>query len=209
MSYIFSLSVSSSVVCANSLQACPTRDPMDCGPPGSSVHGILQASILEWVAISFSRDLPDPEIKPLSPALAGALPWSHLGSPAGDQHWLKSCAARNTMVPYPAVKEAKTRRETSWRKPSTATWGWALVAFLSEPRVLITLEEKCRTLGEADASLASCVYLDAEILHLASCFPCLDVWLFYFHQCWFVLSDCKLYFLGLQNHCGWWMQPWN
>ena len=30
-------------------------DPMDCGPPGSSVHGILQARILEWVAISFSR----------------------------------------------------------------------------------------------------------------------------------------------------------
>ena len=33
-------------------------DPMDCGPPGSSVHGILQARILEWVAIPFSWDLP-------------------------------------------------------------------------------------------------------------------------------------------------------
>ena len=32
-----------------------SRDPMDCSPPGSSVHGILQARILEWVAISFSR----------------------------------------------------------------------------------------------------------------------------------------------------------
>ena len=32
-------------------------DPMDCGPPGSSVHGILQARILEWVAISFSAEL--------------------------------------------------------------------------------------------------------------------------------------------------------
>ena len=30
-------------------------DPMDCSPPGSFVHGILQARILEWVAISFSR----------------------------------------------------------------------------------------------------------------------------------------------------------
>ena len=30
-------------------------DPMDCSPPGSSVHGILQARILEWVVISFSR----------------------------------------------------------------------------------------------------------------------------------------------------------
>ena len=37
-------------------QLCPTLcDPMDCSPPGSSVHGVLQARILEWVAISFSR----------------------------------------------------------------------------------------------------------------------------------------------------------
>ena len=37
-------------------QLCPTLcDPMDCSPPGSSVHGILHAKILEWVAVSFSR----------------------------------------------------------------------------------------------------------------------------------------------------------
>ena len=37
-------------------QSCPTLcDPTDCSPPDSSVHGILQARILEWVAISFSR----------------------------------------------------------------------------------------------------------------------------------------------------------
>ena len=37
-------------------QSCPTLcDPMDCSPPGASVHGILQARIPEWVAISFSR----------------------------------------------------------------------------------------------------------------------------------------------------------
>ena len=36
-------------------QSCPTlRDPMDCSPPGSSVHGIFQARVLEWVAIAFS-----------------------------------------------------------------------------------------------------------------------------------------------------------
>ena len=45
--------------------------PMGCSPPGSSVHGILQARILEWIAKSFSRDLPDPGIEPQSPALAG------------------------------------------------------------------------------------------------------------------------------------------
>ena len=37
--------------------------PMDCGPPGSFVRGILQARIPEWVAISSSRDLPNPGIK--------------------------------------------------------------------------------------------------------------------------------------------------
>ena len=37
-------------------QSCPTlHDPTDCSPPGSSVHGILQARTLEWVAIPFSR----------------------------------------------------------------------------------------------------------------------------------------------------------
>ena len=36
-------------------QSCPTlSDPMDCGPPGSSVHGISQARVLEWGAIAFS-----------------------------------------------------------------------------------------------------------------------------------------------------------
>ena len=39
-------------------QSCPTpSDPMDCSPPGSSVHGILQARVLEWGAIAFSEIL--------------------------------------------------------------------------------------------------------------------------------------------------------
>ena len=48
-------------------------DPVDCSPPGSSLHGIFQAKILEWVAISSSRDLPDPVMKlasPVTPELA-------------------------------------------------------------------------------------------------------------------------------------------
>ena len=51
------------------VKSCPTLcDPMDCSLPGSSLHGILQARVLEWVAISFSRDLPNPGIEPGSPA---------------------------------------------------------------------------------------------------------------------------------------------
>ena len=42
-------------------QSCLTLcDPMDCSLPGSSVHGILQAKILEWVAIPFSRGSSQP-----------------------------------------------------------------------------------------------------------------------------------------------------
>ena len=43
--------------CAQSRQSCSTlQDAMDCSPPGSSVHGIFQTRILEWVAISFFHD---------------------------------------------------------------------------------------------------------------------------------------------------------
>ena len=46
---------------AKSLQSCSTLcDPMDCSPPGSSTHGLFQARILEWVAISFSRGSSQP-----------------------------------------------------------------------------------------------------------------------------------------------------
>ena len=58
-------------------QSCPTLcQPMNYSLPGSSVHEILQARILEWVAISYSGDLPDPGIEPATltpPVLAGRL----------------------------------------------------------------------------------------------------------------------------------------
>ena len=61
---------------------------MHCSPPGSSVHGILQARILERVAMPSSRDLPNPGIEPRSPALQvdSFTVWffhrlSHQGSP--------------------------------------------------------------------------------------------------------------------------------
>ena len=44
-------------------------EPMDCSPPGSSVHGISQAGILEWVAISFSKGYSQPKDRMPSPAL--------------------------------------------------------------------------------------------------------------------------------------------
>ena len=72
-----------------SLQSCPHLcHPMDCRLPGSSVHGIFQARILEWVAIYSPRDLPSPGIEPASPAAPAlqenSLPLSHWGSSRRD-----------------------------------------------------------------------------------------------------------------------------
>ena len=62
-------------MCVRSLQLCPTLcDPIGCNLPGSSVSGISQREILEWVAMPFSGDFPNPGIEPASPespALAG------------------------------------------------------------------------------------------------------------------------------------------
>ena len=53
-------------------QLCLTLcDPMDCSLPGSSVHGILQARILEWVAISFSRGTSRPRDQTQDSYIAG------------------------------------------------------------------------------------------------------------------------------------------
>ena len=65
------------LVCAKSLQSGQTLcNPTACSPAVSSVHGILQARILEWLAKCFSGDLPNPGINPVSltsPALASRL----------------------------------------------------------------------------------------------------------------------------------------
>ena len=74
--------------CLSLCRAWHFCDFIDCSPPGSSVHGISQARILEWVAISFPRgsssprDLPDPGIKPhLLYWQADSLPLSPQGRP--------------------------------------------------------------------------------------------------------------------------------
>ena len=71
------------VCCAKSLQSCPALcDPMDCSLPVSSVHGILQARILEWIAVPSPGNLPNPGIEPRSPALqADSLPAEPPGKP--------------------------------------------------------------------------------------------------------------------------------
>ena len=72
---------------AKSLQLCLTLcNPMDCNPPGSPVHGILQARIPEWVAIPSYRESSNPGIESaslMSPALAG---WFFTTSTTWEAH---------------------------------------------------------------------------------------------------------------------------
>ena len=80
---------------AKSLQSCPTLcDSMDCSRPGFSVHGILQARTLEWVAISFSSAWKwKVKVKSLSRVWLLATPWTeaYQAPPSmgfsGQQYW--------------------------------------------------------------------------------------------------------------------------
>ena len=71
---------------AKSLQSCLTLcNPIDCSPPGSSVHRILQGRILEWVAMPSSGDLPNSGIRPASLCIVHlqtvSFPLAPLGKP--------------------------------------------------------------------------------------------------------------------------------
>ena len=63
-------------------EPCPALcNRLDCGPPGSYIHGILQVTILEWVAISFSRGSSWPRDQTLIPCIANAFLkqiWIHI-----------------------------------------------------------------------------------------------------------------------------------
>ena len=63
-------------------QSCLTLcDPMDCSPPGSSIHGIFQARVLEWGAISFSRGSSWPRDRTLVSRIVGSR-FYHWGKPS-------------------------------------------------------------------------------------------------------------------------------
>ena len=70
-------------MCATLLQCLTLCDPMDGSPPGSSLHGVLQARILEWVATLSPGDLLDSGIKPESPVLGGMFLTMNIGEQSG------------------------------------------------------------------------------------------------------------------------------
>ena len=89
-------SLLSAAAAPKSLQSCPTVcDPMDCSPPGSSVHGIFRARILEWVAISFSRGFSRPRDRTCVCCTAGNFFTTEpSGKPEGGGQGHKRCPWR-------------------------------------------------------------------------------------------------------------------
>ena len=65
--------------------------PMDCSPPGSSVHGILQGRVLEWIAISSSRGSSRLRIELASPPLAGRFFTTESWKPQGSLRTGRFC----------------------------------------------------------------------------------------------------------------------
>ena len=107
---------------AKSLQSYP----MDCSPPGSFVHGTLQARILEWVAMPSSRDLSDPGIKsmtPVAPALqADSLLLTHWGSPdtyicMAESLHCSSAIIITLLISYTSIQNKKFKRKKAVMVP--------------------------------------------------------------------------------------------
>ena len=97
-------------------QLCPTLwDPMDCSPPASSVLGILQARILEWVAIPFNRGSS----------------WSRNGTRISLTAGGVFTICRPNLMPLLTKKEVRLRegscsRSHSWRSGKGGHWPWAV-----------------------------------------------------------------------------------
>lgn len=118
---------------------------MDRGSPGSSIHGILQVRILEWVAMSSSGGSPQPRIEAVSPVLAGRFfLLRHLGSPVRvtvntcslglqDSHLCGIC--RFPVGPAPGLLPPSKQN----RRHADFSWDWAvfLPVSLTLPSILM------------------------------------------------------------------------
>ena len=87
-------------------------------PPGSSLHGISQARILEWIAISFLKDIPNPVMNPcLQHWQMDSLPLSHQENPASAQRDLKHAQVQRHFLVHwalPDVKDGVREGSSPW-----------------------------------------------------------------------------------------------
>ena len=87
-------------------QSCPTcSDPMDCSPPGSSIHGIFQATALEWGAIAFSHKSSEQPLKDQDSIMfPQPPPHSKVSSPPTVETCFYGNDLFMQMTPLPAIK---------------------------------------------------------------------------------------------------------
>ena len=163
---------------------------LDCSPIGSSVNGILQARILELVAISFSRgsSWPRDQTWGLLHHRQMLYPLSHQGSPTCRVHHANCQVGRSTSWDQDAE-----RNNNNLRYADDTT----LMAESKEElkRLLMKLKEESEKTGlqlniqETNHGIQSHHFKANRWKNNG--------------------NSERLYFLGLQNHCRWWLQPWN
>ena len=118
-------------------QSCPTLcNPVDCSPPGSSVHGILQARILEWVAISFSRGSSQPRDQTQVSRIGGRRLTSE---PPRKPH--KFCQ-KNTLVIANTLFQQHKRRLYTWTSPMVSTKIRLIIFFAAKDKEALHSQEK-------------------------------------------------------------------
>ena len=123
-----------SVWCVSVAQSCLTlHDPMECSPPGFSVHGILQARILEWVAIAFSSGI---RVGPKSSDRCYHKKRGHTESPRVAV-WRLGQRLEWVAIPLPgdlpnsAIKpRSPALQADSLPSEPPGTWGWIYVSKL-------------------------------------------------------------------------------
>ena len=138
------ISQGKSAAAAKSLQLCPTLcDPIDGSPPGSPVPGILQARILEWVAISFSNAWKwKVKVKLLSRAWLLATPWTAAYQAPPSMGFSRQEYWSGVPLPSPQGKSTNTEKQmifNVWQNPlqikkkkeKKSRWFDALLIFLS------------------------------------------------------------------------------
>ena len=125
-------SVSESEVAQSCLTLC---DPMDCSLPGSSIHGIFQARVLKWVAISFSRGSSQPMDWTLVSRIASRhfTIWATREGTMGEAH-------KSTYSPQNFLKYSKHKYHWYWVSRAIHIWeGWCHILNFSKNKKVKTL----------------------------------------------------------------------
>ena len=130
-------------------------DPMDCSPPGSAVHGIVQARILQWVAISFSRGSSWPRVLTCVSCVFCIDRWTLY-------HWTTG-EAQDTLITQ-VTKPLLSRGEVSRPQPHLMPWNVS-------PAMRLCAKHQGRTLCSSKLQSPQCISLPNHPLYMVALLP--------------------------------------